>query len=105
MIGFNFLYFFHLRLNITHFDHHISCLGDELVGDGGEELGLVVLGRDGVGADGLLGVALALGRGLLGLLGLGLQLLVLLDAGQEVLSGKVKERGMDERNDLLNRVI
>ena len=41
-----------------------------------------------MGADGLLGVALALGGRLLGLLGLGLQLLVLLDAGQEVLPGK-----------------
>lgn len=63
-------------------------LGDEFVRDGGQELGLVVLAADDVGADGLLGVTSALGGGLAGSLGGLLLQLVPLHAVQEVGSGK-----------------
>ena len=65
---------------------NLLYLSHELVRNGSQELGLVVLGANNVSLDGLLGEALALGSGLAGLLGLLLDLLVLLDAVQEVLA-------------------
>ena len=65
---------------------------------GGQELGLVVLAADDVGADGLLGVTSALGGGLAGSLGGLLLQLVPLHAVQEVGSGKSRKAAIKQLN-------